>query len=349
MHISLGPLKSVVSRRPNDTPKEAAGQEPKPVETVLPAKVDDDSLLKQRVDRLIQSSDYPRAVTLLRDAIDEKPFDVDRRVLLVQTLLDANRSADAGEEAERAILLAPEREELRALAAKAWMSAGAKDQARAALNEALIRDPNGMKTRLMLAELSLARLEPDKALDHLDLAIKEHPSKQAYYMRALCRALLGEASAVTMDLTSAKQIQGPESASEVQRLYVLAASTIDDSFKTMGDDMRAVMQRALARPDDSSVHQKVSDNLHLLQARQAFLNDFPIPPVFKGSNNRRALSLSLFVQTMLAMQQFFGGGGPDSMTDARVDLGEALKEAAGARAAFVDEQKPPEKPEIDHS
>ncbi len=344
MHISYGPLKSVVAQQQLSTPTEAVGQAPKPLEVVLAPKVEDDSQLRAKVDQLIQSSDYGRATTLLRDSVDEKPFDIDRRILLVQTLLDSHRSAEAGEEADRAVLLAPDRPELRALAARAWMAAGKSDEARSALNEAIARDPNGSRTRLMLAELSLARLEPDKALDHLDQAIKQHPSRQAFYLHGLCKALLGDPDAVTADFAEAKKLPSTESASELQRDYALAAGAIDDSVKSLGDETRLLMQRALSRPDDTSTREKVAVTLRLTQARQAYLSGFPTPILYKGSNDRRSLALSLFVQTLLSVQSYFSGGGQDAMTEARVDLGEALKEAAGARSAFAAEQKPSGQP-----
>jgi tetratricopeptide (TPR) repeat protein len=340
MHICLGPLKSVVAHVKLPTKAVAAGQAPEPIEGAPAAKVDTDSQVKTQVDTLVQAGDFARAVAVLRDAVDQKPFDVDRRILLVQALLDCHRSSEAGEEADRAVLLAPDNDELRALAARAWIAAGRSDEARSALNGAIARNPGGEHTRLMLAELSLARQEPDKALDHLDAAIKERPTREAYYMRGLCRALLGQPNEVNANLTEANKLSDPISPADLTRLYALAGAALDEALKTMGEDTRLLMQRAQVHPDDTATHDKVSANLRALQARVAFLSGFPTPEVYRGSNDRRGLATRLLVQTMLAIQSFFSGGGQDAMIDARVDLGEALKEAAGARSAFEAEQNP---------
>jgi tetratricopeptide (TPR) repeat protein len=340
LQISQGPFRGIPTRKKITTPVEASGQEPKPVEPVVTPKIDDDGQLKLQVDRLIHQADYPRAIVVLRDAVDEKPFDVDRRILLVQALLDSNDSSAAGEEADRAVLLSPNRAELRALAARAWLAAGKTDEARSALNEAIARDPNGVKTRLMLAELSLARFEPEKARDHLDEAIKDHPTRQAYYLRGLSNALLGDLAGVNVDVAAYSKRSDSETLVELQRHYVLTAAAIDDSLKTMGDETRQLMSRAMVRPDEASVHDKIADSLRLLQARVAFLSGFTAPDPFKGSHDRRILANQLFIQTMLSMQSYCSGGGADAMTDARLDLGEALKEASGARTSFAEEQKP---------
>lgn len=341
LHIGSGPLKGVEAHPKMITPTDSPGQAPKPLEEAPAPKLEGDDQLKQKVAVLIQASDPTRAISTLRDAVDQNPFDIDRRLLLVQTLLDNGRASEAGEEADRAVELAPDREDLRSLAARAWIAAGKRDAARNDLNETIVRDPQSARTRVMLAELSIGRQEPAKALDNLDAAIKELPSRQAYYLRSICRALLGDSTGVRGDLDQAGKLKQTVAPADMLRIYVLAGQALDDGLKSMGDDTRLLMQRALVRPDDSEVKQKVASLLRSLQARLDFLSGFPVPGVYHGSNDRRALAHRLMVQTMQALQSFCSGGGQDAMIDARLDLGEALKEAAGARSAFAAEQHPP--------
>jgi tetratricopeptide (TPR) repeat protein len=340
MHLQTdkGPFKAVSPVHAQPTPTDQTGQQPVAPTTPPPTKVDDDSNLKTLVEKLLLDHMTDRAIALLRDAVDQKPYDAERRIMLVQTLLDAHESAAAGEEADRAVLIAPDHTELRALAAKAWLAAGKSSEAQAALTDAIVHNKDDVKTRLTLAEISIARLEPDKALDLLDSSIKQKPTRQAYYLRALCRALLGGSDGLQNDLSAAGKLNETETQSDVRRRYELAASTLDDAFKAMGDETRILLQRATVRPDDAGIHEQVNEYLRVLKSRIAYLNAIPVPAAYHGSNERRLLAHRDMVQTMLSLQSFFSGGGQDAMTDARIDLGEALKQAASAKSAFETEK-----------
>ena len=73
----------------------------------------------------------------------------------------------------------PDAIELRVLAARAWMRAGKPDEAQTDLNEAMARNPDGAGTRLLLGEIGIAQLKPERALDHLSKSIAAGDSAEA--------------------------------------------------------------------------------------------------------------------------------------------------------------------------
>lgn len=344
LQMRQGPLKSIKEVKPVQPVAPLPGQEPRipnaPTEA-LPsaAKLSDDTgSIRAQVNRMILAGDFDHAIPLLRDAVDRAPFDVLRRVMLVQTLLDANMNKEAGLEADRATKLFANSAELRSLAAKAWLAAGKADEAQNALNEAIARNPKSSATLMLLAELSLSHQEPDKALDYLDKAIEGTPSSGAHFLRALCRALLGGADGVKLDLSASDKV-GPIEAVDQQRQYELAATVLDDSVKALGNDVKEILRLTAAKSDVATVRDRAANAIRLMQAHVTFLSLVNVPSGFRGSNDRRLLAHKLLTQALDDILLALNGSGEDSLTDATINLGEAIKQAAVARNTFADEKR----------
>jgi tetratricopeptide (TPR) repeat protein len=336
--INAGPLKDKVEQPAAATPEAAPGQAPRtPDLPVIKAPTVDAATLKAQIEAQVTAGQPEEALLIARDAVDESPLDLDRRMLLVRLLQSTGKDELAAGEARRAAELMPDKVGLRVLAARAWMSIGNLDEAQAELNEAIARDPNGAETRLLLGEMSLIRLQPEKALEHLSAAIKEEPSRDAYFLRALCRGLLGGGEGAKADLAQTEKAPATASRDSVQQ-YALAATVLDQATTQAANSVRSLIQRAAVRPKDKEVRDQLELLQQGVQAKVAFLTAVQVPANHKGSHNRSVLAQKLLAQTLLDLQGYIDAGGEDAITDARINLGEALKQVSAAREAFAAER-----------
>jgi hypothetical protein len=336
--ISSKALKNLKSEPKIATPAISPGQQPpavtlavrteKPTDSAKPEPVDN-APLKTEVAAMINSGRRTEAVLRLRDAVDQAPLDLERRSLLIETL-SAQDPSLAAEEARRASILFPENADLRILAARAWMRAGKSDEARNDLNEAVARDPKGIRTRLLLAEMSLGENKPENALEHLDAAIKTQPTADALFERALCRALLGGAEGLEKDLDESKRLEPEPMPDTIQRRFDLAAAAMQAAMKQACDDQRSLLQRAMVRPKDTAVQEEKERLQRQARSRVAFMSRLTIPVANRAQFERRLLAARLLDQSLIDLQAFLDKGSEDSLTESRINLGEAVRNLSDA-------------------
>jgi len=334
--MAADPLKSLGVSPKYQSPDASPGQQPKiPVEAVVPStvKVDNKQLLTD-LDAMIKGGQSIPAILMLRDAVDVAPQDVERRVALVRTLLLVNQPELAAAEARRAAELLPDKIELRAMAARAWMQAGREDEAMADLNEAVARDPNSVETRTLLADVNLSKGRPEQALEHLDAVVKEKPTGEAWFKHALCNALLGKKDAVVSDLAKAKEVGYAGSSQDAEARYGFAVDLLQKRVAKMGDDLRSLMQRAQVKRTDPEVTQAATELRNLSQALEALLSTCEVPTLHRSSHDRRVLAFNLLSQTLGDLTSFLGSNDEDTLAEARINLGEALKQNGLAQTAY---------------
>ena len=58
-----------------------------------------------------------------------------------------------------------------------------------------------------------------------------------------------------------------------------------------------------------------------------------IPSQFKAAHDQRLLAIRLMAQTVSDIQAFMAGGGESALSDARIDLAEALRNASESKVA----------------
>ena len=332
--LASGPLGTVAVAPIAPTPDPTAGQTPVVPAVVAPAppRVDNEALRRQ-LDSLIATGQINDALLVVRDAVDDAPLDGPRRQELVRVLGLLKEPRLAATEARRAADLQPENLDLRILAARAWLAAGDNDEAQNDFNEAVARNPNSPETRLLLGELNLVKGAPETALPHLDAAIKVGPSFMAYYERAICRALLGGADGVTRDLGEAAK-QTPPTPETSRRMAVLALRSISTATTQSLDALRSLISRAAVRPTDVEVRDALETQTRQTKSRASFLEAAALDIDLKDARNRFALCQSMILQVLSDIQAFVSDGTDDSLTDARINLGEAIKQAAVAKDAM---------------
>jgi tetratricopeptide (TPR) repeat protein len=315
---------TVESKTPS--PEPLKGQLPAtPVNpTALPTSTTDQQL-RDEVASLLKAKKVAAAVTKLREAVDQDPLDLERRVLLIQTL-SPTQSETAAEEARRATLLLPEKADLRILSARAWVVAGKRDLAMEQLNQALVRNPEDVETRLLLAEIAIGDLKPELALPHLEHVIKRDPHcGQAFFLRAVCRALLGGTDGVRMDIESMDKISPERDPVVLAGNYEIVSSVFDRADREDCVLVRSSIERASVRRADRDLGSQLGDIRKRLNARITFLEMLKAPSQLTTLHERRLLAHKLLLQTLGDIDGFMTGDA-DALTDARMNLGEAFKQ-----------------------
>jgi tetratricopeptide (TPR) repeat protein len=330
LQLATGPLRALPVRRTAETPIAAEGQEP--IQVAVPERSVDNGALLDAVRRARPAE----AILLLRDAVDAEPRDAERRRLLIDALLEQDQAELAAAEARRGAVLLPTEIELWLLAARAWGIAGRLEEAHADLNEAVVRAPKDPAVALLLGELGLRRLDPEGAIGHFDRAVGLKPTADAHHRRAVCRALLGAADGAKLDLAAAR---GSASTTDPLRQYRFAAEVFDATIVQMGGEIRNLIQRLAVAPQNPDLREEASQRARVVQSISGFLSGDNPPSHHSSSHGRRVLALALLSQSLSDLFAFVETRGEDAVTDARINLGEALKQAAAAREAFAAEGK----------
>jgi tetratricopeptide (TPR) repeat protein len=338
VQISVGPMHSKPAEpKPKEVPAAATGQLPTTTQTQtdpIPTPPDATKAIEE-YQRLMSAKQTEAATTVLRQAVDASPLDPKLRVQLIKHLAQIGRSDDAAAEARRASLLLPEDQEIRALAAKAYIQSGNNDQAESQLNEALARNPEDPTTREMLADVALNSQKAQAAKDHIVVALKKSPTKDLHYRRALCDALLGDAAKTQTDIDEAKSAT---SWAEEETSYAFCMHVLDKALDNSVGDLRSLYQRAGVRREDPDVAQAIEQQLAILSARQTLSDGWSPPESHKNSHGKRSLALKLLAQSLSELRAFLSDGSQDTLTDASIDLGEAVKQLSAARQTLTAEQ-----------
>ncbi|MBI1757211.1 MAG: hypothetical protein HY248_04485 [Fimbriimonas ginsengisoli] len=285
---------------------------------------------------LVKAGQVAQGIGLLRAAVDEKPQDRSRREALVNLLLSANMPELAADEAHRAAELIPSAANLRLLAAKAWLQAGKPDEAARDLNEALARTEDAQEARELLGQVSLYQLHLSEAITHLDAAIKQRGTPNAHYLRALARQFSGEPEAAALDLTAA----GSEDAAQREGRYPFCILVLDKALDTWCEVVRAVFQKVVVNPDDKKAATLATGLSRQAAGAIAALSATPPPLPHQVSHERRGLALKLLAQALSDLGVYLEGHAEESLTDARIGFGEALKQLETARELYRAEQRP---------
>lgn len=335
--MKAGPLKGQAVEPRILTPDAQPGTKiDVPIEAIVPKikpKVDNKQLIAD-LDAMVRSGNSISGILMLRDAVDAEPQDVERRIALVRTLLLVGQAELAAKEARRAAQLIPDRVELRAMAARAWMQAGREDEAMADLNEAVARDPNSVETRTLLAEVNLSKLRPTQALEHLDAVLKEKPSADAWYKHALCQTMLGKKDEAVADLAKAKEMGLPSGPQESAVRYDATLDVLDKSLMSLSNDLRSLFSLAQVKRTDAEVKSGHAKALALTNAWSAFLVNSAAPNLHRSSHDRRLLALNLLSQSLSDLGIYLTTNDEGLLADARINMGEALKQFNSAQTSY---------------
>lgn len=334
--LGQDPFKPYAPSPERQTPEPDPGSVPKPadVQTPLAPKASDNKSLFAEADRLLKNGEGSKGVGLLRDAVDAAPDDIERRQGLAEYLLKVHKPELAATEARRACQTAPNNLALRMLAARAWMEAGRPDEAQSDLNEVVARDPEGAGARELLGEAALWQLKAPAAIDHFDAAIKDKPTPELYLYRSLARAVGGDSAASGDDLA---QVKGLDEEGTDAR-YTFSVLILDKAFSQITDELKPLYQAAVSKPG-KDVSDGADYQSKRLSALVAIFQALPIPKSHAKSNDRRILALNLLNESISDVGAYIDAPNDDTMSDARINLGEAMKQMAAAQDEYKSEQE----------
>ena len=173
-------------------------------------------------------------------------------------------------------------------------------------------------------------------LEHLNIVLQKEPSKDLFYRRATVYALLGDMSGVLMDLADAEKAAKWTSSEALT--YGFCMKVFDKGVDQSVGDLRSLLQRATVRREDPEVKEIIESNAHLVQVRQKLLDGWQAPASNKNSHGKRRLALNLLAQYLSGLKAYLADGNEDTLTDASIDLNEAIKQLSAARDALIKEE-----------
>lgn len=319
-------------RLPEPLPPVAA-----PNVAVVPPKpaVDNKQVLVD-VMRLLGQKSFGEAVNLMRDAVDAEPLDAERRETLVSVLVQSGEPALAADEARRAAHLMPDRVTFWVAAARAWIAAERPDEALKDLNEAVAREPEAATTRLLLGEVQVADRQWDLATENLGKALETAPTVSAYLLRAFVRAAQGQKADCDKDVEAARAILAKETPFDELRRFRLCQSAAIQQGSAFATEVSVLIPRIRVDPKDAALAETL-DRLSLRLEGLAHFFANGVPEGHRNSTDRLLLALSLLRQTAAGLRGSLASPNEDALTDAAIDLGEAVKAFEAAKKARSEE------------
>ena len=337
--LNTGAFKQLTARPKNSTPVPSPGQAP-PVVQAPPqapaAAIESVADFQSEVRALEERGQNSQALIRARDAIDAHPMSPELRLVLVRLLEVQGQLTEAAHQATRAAELMPENHELRLSAIRDLLASGQQQEAKQELNEILARQPNDATTLLLQGQTYLAIGRPDEALSAIDHLLDISPSPQALYWRAVTRALLGGADGVLQDAEIYKK--APMADGVAGGEYSFAMDVLDTATKNGFTQTLRLFSLASTDAQGAQFRAQLDAAIRTTEARANFLSAFPAPEYGKKSNSQRLLAQKLLDECLADLLDFAKSGSEDSVTDARINLGEAMKQSKAANLAFAVEK-----------
>lgn len=331
--MSQGPLKELPKTKKEEETPPGKGQSP-----IIPETKDDDSSLndfaaiQEQVKTYQKNGKIRAAEMLLRDAVDADPKDATRRKALIEFLRQTGKF-DAAIEATVLAGQALADPTLGTIAARILLDAGKTKEASATVNEIIASQPTAVEGRVLAAEIQLRAADPEKALSHLEFAIKTKPTPEAYALRAVCRALLGSEEGVKLD----KEKLLKESAEDYTNLYSRMVSILDDSLESEQKTIEEAIQKAVLKKNLEEVNETVDAQERLGNACVTLLGENAQNLRYQKSHGLRLLAFNLLIQSMTELKQYIADQNQEALSDARIDFGEFIKTMKLAKTAFQSE------------
>ncbi len=329
-------FRSLTAHQKLVTPSPSKGQSPPPVAVIEPAPTAAPVDISAKAQEMLKAGHGDKAINMVRDAIDANPFSVDLRVVLITLYEQTKDWSAAADTAKRGSEVLPESIALRKATLRDLLLAGRDKEAHDALNEILAREPNSVSTKLLESQTYLTVGDYAQATLSLDQAVKRFPSSDCYYWRALARAALGGADGVNGDVQEYLKNPFPvaEAADSCQECEnILVKVTNRDIALSL-----AFFQQVGLHPDAQETKDQLVQLTNDAVARSNFLQQVPCAPGNKQSYGQLLLAQKLLISSFASIREVLKTGDTDSMTDARIELGDAIKAVKSSQKLLEREQ-----------
>lgn len=283
-----------------------------------------------KVNSLISTGDTDLAIVLLREGIDTYPLEPSLRIKLSAILMDMDLYEQAAAEAERAARLGKDQSDLWLTAAKAWLFAQDVDKAQDALNQALARGEENLKSHALMGDVFLLQEDFDRAIRAYTKSIEHAPNPPAIIGRAMAYAMAGQPEACTKDLETLGDTD-PEAYSEA---YHQAVQLADRRFDSMAVQLKELIPSLRVSNNAPEFQAKATAIERSALALSELISNIPVPERYQKSHQARSLAHLLLSQSASEVSEYAKTGRSSYGDEALISLGEALKLMPGVRQAF---------------
>ena len=323
-----GPLKSLPQKPRMADPGTTSKTTLDPADLVGPGGSDSQEVLAQ-VHTLVESGHFHKALLLLREATDRRPFEIEIRMSLVETLLAAGMANEAAEAAQAATRIEPKNPELWIVAARGWVGASNPDNALEALRAALANGAKGDSVLELQGDIALLQGDPRAALE----SFSKIKGGRATVRSAVAMALTGDSDGCRAALKAMGE--GPMNEVDYRSLVLF----IDQGLVKLGEASRAVIPMIKLHPGEPQTLKTAKDFASRANALSTLVSVAVPSVIHKESHEARKLAHILLAQASLEALGFAESNDPDLAEEAAASLGQAFRLFPGVREKFGLERK----------
>lgn len=319
---------------PTPDPNQGTAITPDPTTPIPRPDNPDISDVQARVQQLVASRQSAEALTVLWEAVDQRPQNLELRRLLISTLIANGPAEEAVEECRRALLLWPGEEAFRLAHIRGLLALERSDEAASELNEALARDPNNLEVIELKGHVALLRGLLAQAREAYMAVLAKEPRAGVQASLALTVALEGD----TAEARRLMNTLPPTDPGVTLEVYRRLATGSRQALDRMATELREVLRLGRLQPGTANVINRAQRVFKACEGLNGVLSAARVPDVHKASHDRRVLAQKLLTQASAEILQFTRSGNPDSGDEATLSLGEALRAYAEAQTWYESEK-----------
>lgn len=302
----ITPVEMTPDQRPTDPPVVLATPTPNPL---------------VRIQTLIDEGKLDAALLAVMDAIDQDPFEPERRVVLAELLVRRGFHRQAAEAAERAIPLMRQPAPLFLVAARAYWRSGQPARARDMANMALAHGGDAATALIVLGDIAVIEGDFQRAIAQYSASLEQGPRPHAVVGRAVAFALAGNAEQCAADLARLLDADG----SALRDIYSTAIELADrrtDQLAAVTQNLLIDLRRDGRNPASTARAAAVARSA---EALSVLMERLPVPKIHEESHAARALAHKLLRQSGEEILDFAQRGDREAAAEAEMSLNEALR------------------------
>lgn len=283
------------------------------------------------VEALISNGHVELAVVQLRDMIDKEPFEDSYRMKLAEILANQELFIEAAREAIRGAQISKKPVPFFQVGARYWLRAGLMDQARDSLNNVLARGGENREVEYMMGQYYLRTGDYSQSIEWYAKAIRQGPTPEIVYERAVAFAFAGQIESSLNDLASL--VDMPADRLEVS--YAMMVETCEEQWEGIGVRLgdRIPLLR-IHKNDAEMIAFAAKDNL-MAKSLSTLMEMTPVPSHYKISHESRQLAHKLLFQSTTEIFEFATTRREDLATEGTMSLREAMKLLPQVRRLFA--------------
>jgi|GEM_PF-4188541 len=272
---------------------------------------------------------FHRSLILLREVADRKPFDLEIRIALIETMILAGMPEEAAQAAQAATQIKPDDPSIWLIAARSWIGSSNQENAAEALSTAITKGAKGPEVTELEGELALLGGDAKGAVAKFSTL----KGTRSTLRRAVALALTGDSEGCTNALKELGQT--PLSEDD----YRTAILFIERSLLKLGDLSRSVIPRIRLHPGAPETLAQATLYSDLATALSTLVGTINPPEIHTSSHEARKLAHILLAQASLEALEFAKNNDPELAEEATATLGQAFKLFPGVREKFSLERK----------